>query len=151
MVCAYTLRSLTTMDSKRSPKVSGSWTRSSGPAFRKYAAIAGSVRWRVSEVRIAVFERSCGVHAGRSSVRQMFRRAPRYLWTVLMPIPILPSLSMSLLMLSTDIGEAEPLDRDRSIRRRFLSLCVPLRVLSVSGPVSKSWSTMDLQYPSTLL
>lgn len=100
------------MVSNRSPKVSGSCRTSSFPAPRKYAAMAGSARYLVSEVLTVVLERSFGDHDGRSSVTHRSARRDRYSYTVLMDILALPDPLTSSTSVDARAWDAVFLDRD---------------------------------------
>ena len=52
--------------------------RSAGPKPSAAAAIEGSVKYRVSDVRIAVFERKLGFHASTSSTTKILFSALMY-------------------------------------------------------------------------
>ena len=61
--------------SKIRPNVSKSLIRSDGPIPNEAVAIDGSVKYRVSEVRIAVFERRFGFQASTSSMTNILLSA----------------------------------------------------------------------------
>lgn len=86
--------------SKRNPYVSGSISRSFFPAPRKYAPMAGSVRYLTGLLRMAVLDLSLGFQAGVSSDIWILFRYARYSYTVFSeiccPCPFISFRSVSM-------------------------------------------------------
>ena len=64
-------------DSNKNPNNSKSFKIPLGSVLSAATAIDGSTKWRLSDVRMAVFDLKEGCHAGRSSVTKILFRASR--------------------------------------------------------------------------